>query len=228
MTAMKKGHLLVAAAAALATIPASASAAITWTDWTSGSSTSATGTVNGVSVTVTTTANGIGFVDTGGGTDFWNGTGNSSWDGSVAPPPNSEIVALNAGGLKTITFSSAVSTVYLALNSWNGQNLVTFNTAFTPIGFNGGCGFWGCGLPQNVTATSFTSASYGNEIHGILRFDGPITSLSFTDTNDEFWHGIQVGLTAVPEPSTWAMLILGFGLVGGAMRRQTKVRFALA
>jgi hypothetical protein len=25
--------------------------------------------------------------------------------------------------------------------------------------------------------------------------------------------------TAVPEPATWAMMILGFGLVGGAMRR---------
>lgn len=37
-------------------------------------------------------------------------------------------------------------------------------------------------------------------------------------------------LAAVPEPSTWAMLILGFGLVGGAMRssrhKSVRVRFA--
>lgn len=33
---------------------------------------------------------------------------------------------------------------------------------------------------------------------------------------------------AVPEPATWAMLILGFGLVGGAMRRQAAVRYATA
>ena len=34
---------------------------------------------------------------------------------------------------------------------------------------------------------------------------------------------------AVPEPATWSMLILGFGLVGGAMRRRrTSVRFANA
>ncbi len=34
--------------------------------------------------------------------------------------------------------------------------------------------------------------------------------------------------TPVPEPSTWAMLILGFGLVGGAMRsrRETTLRYA--
>lgn len=32
---------------------------------------------------------------------------------------------------------------------------------------------------------------------------------------------------AVPEPGTWALMILGFGLVGGALRRRS-VRFALA
>ena len=32
-----------------------------------------------------------------------------------------------------------------------------------------------------------------------------------------------VSLTAVPEPASWAMLIAGFGLVGGAMRRRRAV-----
>lgn len=38
-----------------------------------------------------------------------------------------------------------------------------------------------------------------------------------------------VSVAGVPEPSTWALMILGFGLVGGAMRRrqQPKVRYAL-
>lgn len=32
---------------------------------------------------------------------------------------------------------------------------------------------------------------------------------------------------SVPEPATWAMMIVGFGLVGGAMRRRkTTVAFA--
>jgi hypothetical protein len=26
----------------------------------------------------------------------------------------------------------------------------------------------------------------------------------------------------VPEPATWAMMILGFGLIGGAMRRRIR------
>lgn len=33
-------------------------------------------------------------------------------------------------------------------------------------------------------------------------------------------------IAAVPEPSTWAMLILGFGLVGGAMRRRATAKVA--
>lgn len=40
----------------------------------------------------------------------------------------------------------------------------------------------------------------------------------------------QVFLTtaAVPEPATWAMLILGFGVVGGAMRKRSRVTTAFA
>ena len=33
---------------------------------------------------------------------------------------------------------------------------------------------------------------------------------------------------AVPEPSSWALMIVGFGLVGGAMRRRAKVQAAFA
>lgn len=33
---------------------------------------------------------------------------------------------------------------------------------------------------------------------------------------------------AVPEPATWAMLILGMGMVGGAMRRKARAKLALA
>ena len=39
----------------------------------------------------------------------------------------------------------------------------------------------------------------------------------------------QIGIAAVPEPATWAMMILGFGFVGTALRRSriaTKVTFA--
>ena len=37
----------------------------------------------------------------------------------------------------------------------------------------------------------------------------------------------STGMTGTPEPATWAMMVLGFGAVGGALRRRTtKLRFA--
>lgn len=35
-----------------------------------------------------------------------------------------------------------------------------------------------------------------------------------------------VSMAAVPEPATWALMIMGFGLVGGAMRRRGNLRHA--
>jgi len=34
--------------------------------------------------------------------------------------------------------------------------------------------------------------------------------------------------SAVPETATWAMMIAGFGLVGGTLRRHTHMRVAVA
>lgn len=44
----------------------------------------------------------------------------------------------------------------------------------------------------------------------------------------EFDNLATGGVGAVPEPAAWAMMIVGFGLVGGALRRRTKttVRYA--
>jgi hypothetical protein len=57
------------------------------------------------------------------------------------------------------------------------------------------------------------------------------SSLSFTEVGnniqDQYWGNVVSG--AVPEPASWALMIAGFGLVGGAMRnangrRRSRVR----
>jgi len=53
-------------------------------------------------------------------------------------------------------------------------------------------------------------------------------SQGFLGDND-VWLKVGFGSGAVPEPSTWALLILGFGMVGAGMRRRSQnvsVRFA--
>ena len=53
---------------------------------------------------------------------------------------------------------------------------------------------------------------------------GATTRLQFTNTTpvgDNFTGLDNVSLAAVPEPASWGLMILGFGLVGGAMRRRS-------
>ena len=208
---------IATAVTATALTAASPAAAITWADLTdatiSGSTTTVTGTAGGVGVTFV--GNGVSFVQTLGGTDYWNGTNVSTWDSTVPPPPSSDIIALAGAGTKTITFSAPVH-AYLALNSWNGQTFSSPN-AFAFIGLVNGCGYWGCGTPTAVTPNAFLSTG---ELHGVIEFAGLVTSITFTDGFFENWHGIQIGVDAVPEPATWAMMIGGMGAIGGALRRR--------
>jgi len=57
----------------------------------------------------------------------------------------------------------------------------------------------------------------------VLEFQGTFNTLTFTDLS-ESWHGLTVGIASgVPEPSTWAMMILGFvGLGFMAYRRKSQ------
>jgi len=70
---------------------------------------------------------------------------------------------------------------------------------------------------QNISAgEQFLDVSYKNA-QALSSYGGKIV----------FFPSDSTG--AVPEPATWALMILGFGMVAGAMRyrrRETKVRFA--
>ena len=52
------------------------------------------------------------------------------------------------------------------------------------------------------------------------------TLLSFASQNQSAYGAAldTVSIAAVPEPATWAMMLFGFVLVGGAMRRRTAAR----
>jgi uncharacterized protein (TIGR03118 family) len=56
---------------------------------------------------------------------------------------------------------------------------------------------------------------------------GDLNTLYFTDGIDGETHGLFGAISAVPEPSTWAMLLLGFAGLGFAFRQsRRKVTFA--
>jgi hypothetical protein len=224
---MKRLALFVAAA----TFASSAVQAIPvhWADLTGATTNQVTGTITAGSDVVGVTFSGsYGFAQTSGaGINYWIEPNPAlrPYTGGIVDnaPPDTDIIALSEGGPKTITFSEPVTDPFLALVSWNG-NAPTFGQPFEII--SQGCGFWGCGTFSAVTPTSFIGSG---ELHGIIRFPGTHTSLTFTDTS-EFWHGIQIGIaavgtqpppTGVPEPTTLALLAFGLlALVSVGRRRK--------
>lgn len=124
------------------------------------------------------------------------------------------------------------------------NNSATALTSFALSGSNV-FGFDGDG-PNTYTGTSYGSTGY----------EGPNTSFTITDVNDGVvnflnggvaanggtaWFALEENLAGavgtpppitvgggVPEPTTWAMMLLGMGAVGYAMRKRTNFRMAVA
>ena len=206
--------LATALVAALTSAPALAAPAY-WTDWTSTSNlTSAViGDLTVGSTTVGVTFSGAyAFAQTAGGTNYW-ATNPSIYTSTTVDngPTTADIVALNAGGTKTITFSQSVHNPLIGLVSWNG-NTVDFGVPINILSF--GAGFWGNGTPiVNGTGTGFFGSG---EVHGVIELIGDYTSITFTDTSEN-WHGITVGVLGVSNPGTQVPEPASLALLGGAL-----------
>lgn len=214
---------LVAAAllAALAAPSAFAAVGAYWTDWTSAANSSVSGTLTVGSSNVSVVYSGsYSGAQTSGGTNYWLP---NVYTSATVPngPPDSDIIQLNTGGTKTITFSQSVSNPLIGLVSWNG-NTVDFGAPISVL--SNGCGFWGCGTPViNGTGTGFFGSG---EVHGVIQLLGDYTSITFTDTSEN-WHGITVGVLGltpvtgtIPEPTSLALIGGAFAALAAARRKR--------
>ena len=217
--------MLLATALATLGFATAANAATSWTDWTSGtvgsgSSGSASGTLGGVGVSYAGEMQCLNCYAS-------NWSPASTWEGGPvtnAPPDNSGIRLIGGpygGATDTITFSSPVSDPVIAIVSL-GQGGITAEFDFTTSDFSlaggGASSTWG-GQPL----TSAGDIVYGSEGNGLVVFHGTYSSISWTNPVAENYYAFTVG-SAVPEPSTWAMMGLGFAglaFAGFRSRRTT-------
>ena len=137
-----------------------------------------------------------------------------SWDGTGAGTFEGDYLYLTIDGTQV---------AQLSVNNFNNSEFAVPGGVelqfgnFTVSGFN----------DRFVSMNSAGYLSFAHTASSIqlgLRAGGP----GFQYGDDESW-GIDdikvtintVGAGGVPEPATWAMMIGGFGLVGGALRRRT-------
>jgi hypothetical protein len=217
---VNKLALGMAAAALVAASPAAHAATVTWNAWdpgtvVQGTPGSVTGNMGGVTVTYT------GEVGTFQ-TNYPSWTPSSSYVGgtvSNAPSPSDGIFHIVGGGTNTdtITFSQAVLNPVIAI--WSlGQGGEQASFAFTsPFTIEAG------GPSAEYNGQSISSSgdtAFGNEGNGVIQFTGSFNSISFTTPEREDWYGFAVGVTGVPEPAAWAMMITGLFGVGAVLRRR--------
>jgi hypothetical protein len=108
------------------------------------------------------------------------------------------------GGSFEVAFAPAKSFSFL-LGSLDGYNQVTLSLAD--------------GSQTVYTGGAITGGASGDGYVTYTSTDSRITGATFSSTNNSF--EIDNLTSSVPEPATWALLVLGFGFVGSVMRRRT-------
>jgi hypothetical protein len=135
------------------------------------------------------------------------------------PSPSGGVLQLfggNSGITDTITFSQVVTNPVLAI--WSlGSPWITAQFDFTsaePFTIQAG------GINAEYGGSSIIKSGntiIGTEGNGTIQFIGTFSQITWTNPVFEDWYGVTVGVqAAVPETSTWAMLLIGFAGVGFA------------
>ncbi len=168
-----------------------------------------------------------------------NGVTNASLDGS-----NAVTVSLAAGTYR-LNFVQDTFTAFTRFNSVSGcdangancatgfENSVRYIINGVTFGFgdgnaNGGIGPIDPGNAYYATAAQSFANATGYLGSFTLAAPGDVSFYIADDNLGDNSGGVSLA-AAIPEPATWALMILGFGFIGGAMRygtRATKVAFA--
>lgn len=148
-----------------------------------------------------------------------NGTFASS-AGNLAKEGNQylDLVGQANGGTISQSFTTVVGQLY-ALNFWYSHNLFSGLPAAEAR-------LSAAMLSDNIRHTGGNNSNLAWQYYSnSFTATSTSTTLTFVNTVGGQNEGVlldAVSVMAVPEPETWAMLILGFGLLGAGMRRRNR------
>jgi hypothetical protein len=230
-----KIKVLALAAAALAFAAPASAANVAWTLWhpdsvfTGLTGGQVSGTVGGVGVTYSGEVNDLN-------TNYPSWTPNSTWEGgdvSNAPPAGNGAIKITGGdgtGIDTITFDQAVVNPVIAiwsLGQGGGPASFDFDVKSNQLALLGG----GPSAEYNGQAlTLLGSTVSGVEGNGLVQFYGTFNSISFTTPLHEYYYDFTVGVAGggVPEPASWAMMLIGFFGLGTMVRLASRKKYLIA
>ena len=113
-----------------------------------------------------------------------------------------------------------------------GGNAFLFEFDFlTPFDAAAGATYWlGIHASEDFVRDQifWVSAAPNGTASGLESFEGTFDNWFNEDAVQHAFYLTDVGSTAVPEPSSWAMMLLGFGVAGLALRRGRKPKPATA
>jgi PEP-CTERM motif len=146
--------------------------------------------------------------------------GGQGSDGLYATPYGdaTNYLAVLGGGSEQIAFSALKSSFGLYWGSVDTYNSLTFYNGNVPVATISGANV-DPPLEANGGQTDYASNGYVL-ISGLPQFDRVVAASS--SNSFEFDNVVAGGASAVPEPSTWAMLLLGFAGLGYAGFRRSK------
>lgn len=138
------------------------------------------------------------------------------WQATDIILPLSDFGLLTGFETRQVTYRADVTSWTTAPCINNGLNCIVAYAGFgDPIGRGGG----------DTEAASFVVSAFSP--------DGDITPLHVDNPADDGFvigginfQSVTVNVAAVPEPSTWAVMIIGFGMAGAALRRRRRVAYS--
>ena len=137
-------------------------------------------------------------------------------------------LAINGPENFTLNFAAPVSRIGFAVSTGLGllpNEISADSTSFTLRTSNG-----------DTAQLTLTNPGNGLALWIDLQSSAAFTSLQFTenvgDLTDQYFGNFVAGSLpgpgGVPEPASWAMLIIGFGAIGAAMRQRPALRAVTA